>query len=361
MPNSTCRLLSNGYKFDTRNNNELYYRPCCLFNGGNQSASADRQEHINYRTRLNSIDSQTYTGCASCNFLNDNKLRKTWRDHSFDIVPDDAELGDASYVEIQIDRTCNGGCIICGPWYSSYWANEEKKNYIPIQTQTRSEYVDQILSVVDIQKTRKINFLGGEPFLTTTDTDILEQIRQPSQVDLQYTTNGSIFPGNDRIERWKQFKSVMINFSIDGVREKFEYIRYPLKWSVVEENIIRLRNILPEATVKFKINHTVNIFNLYYVDEFEHWYNTVFNSNKFINNCVVPYTFSPANGVLAPHAVPQKLLDLVAVKYASDSKVMKLITTTNFSSEKLLSYINRLDDRRKINWRTVFPEIADCL
>lgn len=357
MPNSTCRLLSNGYKFDTRNDNELYYLPCCSFNGGNLAVLSDEQEHIKYRAKLNSIDSQTYPGCEPCNFLNNEIKRKTWRDHSFEIVPDDAELGDASYVEIQIDRTCNGGCIICGPWYSSYWVNEEKK--IPIQTQTRREYVDQILSIIDIQKTRKINFLGGEPFLTTTDTEILEKIRDPSQVELQYTTNGSIFPGNDRIKRWKEFKSVMINFSIDAIGTKFEYIRYPLNWATVEENVIRLRNILPESIAKFKINHTVNIFNLYYLDEFEHWYNTVFNSNKFLNNRVIPYTFSPANGVLSPHAVPQKLYDLMAKKYSSDSRSMKVITTTRFSSVPVLNYINRLDQRRNLDWRTVFPDIKD--
>lgn len=356
MPNPTCRLLSNGYKFTIDyNTQDLHYHPCCKFTGTAQLVS--NQDHRQYRDWLNSIDSKTHPNCANCNYLNNNDIRTTWRDQSFVIVPDDAEIGDPSYVEIQIDRTCNGGCITCGPWHSSYWDYEINKKLIKIQ---KPDYVNQILSIIDIQKTKKFNFLGGEPFLTDTDIKIIKEITDPSQVDLQYTTNGSIYPGDERISLWKNFKSVLINLSIDGVGEKFEYIRYPLKWNSVTENIQRVRNLSTTVNLKFKINHTVNIFNLYYLDEFIQWYDAEFNTVKFLNNHVVPCTISPASGTLSPLNITPKLYKLLLKKYAPDSKAVKIVTGTNLNASEMLNFINATDSRRLTNWKNVFPEITNC-
>jgi hypothetical protein len=45
-----------------------------------------------------------------------------------------------------------------------------------------------------------------------------------------------------------------------------------------------------------------------------------------------------------------------------DSKVMRLVdnTTTTAHKTALLDFISNLDTRRNLNWREVFPEIADC-
>lgn len=350
MPNSTCRLLSNGYKFDTDSQARLYYRPCCLF-PVNQQVDAPVVDHTRYRAMLNDIDATTDSRCGSCNFLTNNKLRKTWRDNSFEIVPDDAKVGDSSYLELQIDRTCNGGCIMCGSWYSSFWANELKE----FQPAPVVDPLDQILKLIDVQKLRKINFLGGEPFLSDTDSRILPLIAHPELVDLQYTINGSIYPSQERITQWKKYKSVLINFSIDGIGDRFEYIRYPLKWKTVNGNLSRMIRELPD-NVKFKANHTINIFNLYYHNEFDIWYNEIKKLGRLDD-----YTFSPANGVLEAFSVTDKLLTLLKSKYDADSKVIKLVNNNiNNNKTEMLKFITELDARRGLNWQQVFPEIADC-
>lgn len=350
MPNSTCRLLSNGYKFDTDHQNKLEYRPCCLFST-RQAVDAPEEDHIRYRKMLNNVDANTDPRCQQCQKFIRHNLRKTWREVSFNIVPEDAILGDASYLELQTDRTCNGGCIICGPWYSTFWANELKQ----IRINPATDPLDQILKLVDITKTRKINFLGGEPFLSTTDSRVLPLIPHPEIVNLQYTTNGSIYPSQSRIDLWSRHKSVLINFSLDGIGNRFEYVRYPLKWEVVNRNIVRMIQEMP-SNVIFKANHTVNILNLYYHDEFDNWYSEVKKLGR-LND----YTFSPTNGVLSAFPVTDKLLKKLKEKYHADSKVLKLINN-NVDNDKteMLEFITELDTRRGLNWRTVFPEIADC-
>jgi organic radical activating enzyme len=350
MPNSTCRLLSNGYKFNINQDSSISYRPCCFFTES-QKLDAPVAQHQKFRQRLNAINSYTSDTCDACNFQEKATLRNTFRNNSLYWVPSDAELGDASYVEIQTDNTCNGGCIICGPGYSSYWQNELKQ----FAKKPALDPTEQILSFIDIQKTRRILFLGGEPFLSTTDTKILPLIKKPELVHLQYTTNGSIYPSQFHIDLWSKFKSVMINFSLDGIGTKFDYIRYPLKWGQVEKNIIRMIKELP-SNVYFKSNHTVNILNLYHYDEFEDWYAQLMPSKRFIE-----FTFNPCTGTLSPRAVPRKLFDMLMNKYGADSKVIRTITNHSADDQtQLLTYLRDIDTRRGLDWRKIFPEISNC-
>ena len=351
MPNSTCRLLSNGYKFNIDQNSIISYRPCCHFTES-QKLDSTAAQHQEYRERLNAINSYESSTCNHCNFQEDAKLRNTFRNLSFSVVPDDAELGDASYLEISTDNTCNGGCIMCGPWHSSYWQNELKQFHIkPAQ-----DPIDQILSFIDINKTRKILFLGGEPFLSDTDTKILPLIPNPELVGIQYTTNGSIYPSQFHIDLWSKFQSVVITFSLDGIGDRFDYIRYPLKWNQVEKNVIRMLTELP-SNVQFKLNHTVNILNLYYYDEFKDWYDRVILSKRSVD-----LFFTPCSEILSPNQVPDKLFNRLLTKYGEDSKVIRTVTHNNFNDQtRLLTYLSELDARRGLNWRQVFPEISNCL
>lgn len=357
MPNSTCRLLSNGYKFEYLDN-ILRLRPCCHYSQHVEVKDDNNDEIAEYRNRINSMDPYTDPGCQRCAYHEKKELRKTWRQVSFDVVPDDAEYGEAHYLEIQLDNTCNGGCIMCGPRHSSFWTNELVKNNIPVIPIERRDHINRILELVDIQKPKKILFLGGEPFLTDVDQRLLPMINHPEIVSLQYTTNGSVYPTQDRIDAWKNFKSVLINFSIDGISDRFEYIRYPLKWNIVQENLFRMRDLMPD-NVQFKINHTVNILSLYYWDEFDNWQQSNFSHDRLGRE--IPVTFNPSSDPLPPYVVTEKLQARLLEKYGPDSLPTRTIKHRSKDLSSILKYITGLDQRRNQDWRTVFPEIADCL
>lgn len=357
MPNESCRLLSNGYKIDY-NNNSLRLRPCCLFSEHVEILDHNLKDITDYRNRISQIDSYTYPGCHQCNFQEKQNLRKTWRQASFDIVPDDAEPGQAYYLEIQVDNVCNGGCVTCGPWNSSYWHSEMLRHNIPVTPVKHENQLDKILNLIDIQKPRRILFLGGEPFLSDVDQKILPLIKHPELVELQYTTNGSIYPSQDRIEHWKNFKSVMINFSIDGIGSRFEYIRYPLKWHTVQTNMFNMRTHMPD-NVQFKINHTINILNLYYWQEFETWCFDNYTHDRLGRE--IRFNFNPAAGILSPKSATKQLHARIIEKYGQDSKPSRAIINTVDSLDNVLHYLHELDQRRNQDWREVFTEIADWL
>ena len=349
MPNTTCRLLSNGYKFQITDTNGVRLQPCCKWLGEVEENPLNFKQ---YRTMLSEVDATTDIRCRDCQYQEKNGLRKSWRQSSFDLVPEDAVTGDASYLEIQLDSICNGGCIICGPELSTYWQKEVFNIASPVTKLDKRNNVNNVLSNINLDHVQQIRILGGEPFLSSADIEILTLLKNPSLVNLVYTTNGSIYPSAKHVSLWEKFKSIRINLSLDGIGKRFNYIRYPLNWDTVVKNIDRMRQELA-PNVKFSVNHTVNIFNLYYFDEFEQWQKDNFSKETLFN-------FNPAVGILSPQSVTPRLLMLIKDKYNNTSPVVNAILNDSLNPLSILQYIQPIDQRRASDWRTVFPEIKDC-
>lgn len=353
-PNSTCRFLSNGYRFELKPDNLVRSTPCCKWDNAKPvMLNAPLTHHKQFREQIGSVDANTYPGCHICNELVAQGLPATMRESSFIDIPADSEFGDATFLELQLDRTCNGGCIVCGPHFSSYWQQELRDAGITVMDNPKVNNLNRILGIVDIQKSRKINFLGGESFLTEEDTQLLGGIDHPELVVLQYSTNGSVYPTKRRRDLWKKFKRVTISFSLDGVGDRFDYIRYPLKWQKVLDNFARMRDEMP-GNVVFTVVHTVNIFNLYYYDEFEAWYKSTGLPARGL-------IYNPAFGVLSPHSVPEKLRNCIVDKYGVDHKVSRTINNVDLDPTEMMEFITGIDYRRNLDWRKVFPEISEFL
>jgi len=344
-------MLSAGVKF-IATGQDLTVRPCCLYNQGQKVNNT--QDMIQWRKHVHSIDSFKEPLCNDCNYLERSKVKLSRRQVGFRFIPDTAEIGDPAWLEIQTDMTCNGGCVICGPEFSSYWA-QELGQALPISN--RPDYISKINELVDLQKAVHIVILGGEPMLSDIEERLLRYIDDPSKVTLQITTNGSVYPSQKRFELWQRFKSILLNFSIDGIEQRFEYLRYPLQWHKVEQNMHRV-NIEAPGNVRCKINHTLSSLNIYYFDEFDQWYHEHFAADLY--NRGWNLTVSPANGVFSPQTTSAKLSAKVNAKYAGQPLAQAIERTIKYN-KPLHDFLHRLDQRRGLDWRAKFPEIASVL
>lgn len=351
MLNSTCRMLSAGAKFITTGK-DLTVRPCCLYN--QEQKVNTKQDVIQWRRHVHSIDSFKQPLCDDCNYLERSQVKISRRQISFRFIPDTAEVGDPAWLEIQTDMTCNGGCVICGPEFSSFWAQELGQ---ASSISNRPDYIAQISELVNLQKAVHIVILGGEPMLSDAEERLLRHIDDPSKVTLQITTNGSVCPGQQRFQLWEKFKSIILNFSIDGVGQRFEYLRYPLQWHKVEQNMRRV-DVEAPSNVRCKVNHTLSSLNIYYFDEFDQWYSESFGAD--LHNRGWNLTVSPANGVLSPQMTTAKLAAKISEKYTGRSLAQAIERHTDHN-EPLHQFLHSLDQRRGLDWRMVFPEIAEDL
>lgn len=345
--NTFCRHLSNGYRIYIKNG-KITWLPCCYWEG----SALPFKNLEQHRTRLNISTPWAHQECNKCHIEEAYKT-SGYRAAGNGIIPElpDSKVG---WLDIQADMTCNGGCLICGPWSSSYWQNELAKynEYViaPIEKNLQP-LVDEIFQALDTSELRLLQFLGGEPFLSKVDQYALQHIVNPHICKLKYTTNGSVYPKSTRINQWRNFKEVLINLSIDGVGDRFDYLRYPLKWNQVEDNIKKLINE-PLDNIKFHINHTVTPLNIYYYDEFLDWVDSTFPKERFTG--IHTHT---AYGVMSVAGATDGIRAKVLNKYGADHMLWKMLESNKLQNSNFWTHINLWDHRRSTNWQTTFPDI----
>jgi len=324
---------------------KLMFQACC--HTGHREFVSNRDEINQARERIvNDIMSDTDRHCYVCNHRENHGLRTTRRAAN-NIISDNAAYGDSHLLEIQIDTTCNAACIMCGPQYSSLWRHQNNDDYADIDV---TDYYNQLYSLTDFDKLQMIRFLGGEPMLGNHNVNLIKKVVDPSQVTLNYTTNGSIFPDDDLRSLWSQFKAVKLIVSIDGVGEKFEYVRWPLKWQKIERNF---QLLLEDPTIELQINYTINPLNAWYADEIVTWLDKQPNGSR----CHIAW--HPCNhGPLHLENCPESLRDHVKSKLGEDHDVNCIMDNTQSVNPKsIVNYLSDLDIKRKTDWRKTFSDV----
>jgi organic radical activating enzyme len=282
------------------------------------------------------------------------------------------------FLDLKLGNICNLKCRICGSWSSSQFATEELKfvkdkkqsfHYQMLKAGAWPRENDQFWSEIDncLTDIRYIEFTGGEPFLIQEHFDMLAGIVQRGiahQVEIHYNTNGTVFPEYAE-DIWRHFKCVEIAFSIDDVGERFEYQRSNAVWTEVCANLDRFRDLKEiYSNIKLQICTTVNVFNVYYIDQVASWiyrnresfdfvYWNILHEIWYFSISRLPRTVKT---VLETHlkTVPvptdylgefQRIIDFMKGGESSDGAAM-------------LAAMKRLDQRRNQNLAQVMPEWA---
>lgn len=365
MTNKFCPLISNCglFQYDV-------YAPCCWIT--RKADIKNPKEVAEYKEWLSNIDAWV----PECNFCKDQEDRgihsprlstlDSMNDtNNNDINPDDPNL--ITVINLQIDAECNAACLMCSEYNSTTWRKYESrhnKHAITIDHDKENKISTKdrlafILSTVDLSKIKNISFVGGEPLATTTHLDLLKEIQKVkplNSITLGYTTNGSKMPNAETIEFWKAVGNVSISFSIDGIGEHFNYLRWPLQWNQVEKNIQYFMNLdIPNFGIS--ISSQVSPLNIMYYDRYLEWERTFFKNE----NERPKFSWAgEVTGVMNNSCIPPLLAEQVRLKYKDQSwliNLMKLYDPEKY--QKFMEYVTLHDTQRKINWRTVFPEVSN--
>ena len=192
MPlNSWCRNLSNSVRLQQRSDGSLGYQPCCWMHetipvSTKENLTQARQQFEN----LVMSDKEKY--CSECIRRENIGKYQSHRQLVMKRVPDDADSGDVSILELSFDTVCNAACVTCGPWFSSLWRKQLK-----IIDVAATDNYKKLYNMIDLDKITHINLLGGEPTLSDGYFQLLDQIPTPENVTVKYNTNGSILPDDN--------------------------------------------------------------------------------------------------------------------------------------------------------------------
>jgi hypothetical protein len=360
-----CRYLTNQYRFEY---NQL--STCCWTTKKVDTDNPDEiEKYFDWARNLTDWD----PACRRCQNMeakgpDSPRIRANKRPWLFGFDTND-QPGDITTLEFQFDAECNGACLICGPKNSTTWQKynttdgKEIKKIIDISNEvTRSSRLDVVKELTKFDKIRQITFLGGEPLKSNFHLTIMEEINKVKSLNdlrLTYVTNGSMRPDAKVINLWKECKSVQINVSVDGIGEHFNYLRWPLQWHQVCDNI---RFILDQKLPNLKLtsSYSINPFNIFYHDRYVAWAKEFFKNDDA--NSVIPFFKNPfrTDGVINLNSVPNKLKYEVYRKHGRMyPNLIKLIEMyKEDSAVKFLTYIREHDKKRNLDWKEIFPEIV---
>ena len=355
-------------------------RPCCkydFYDNPNNLYTTTIEEYKNSEFLVNLkkdfLNGVRNEGCARCWKEEKQNIKSKrlldidrWGDIYNDLAYDEHKFLTLS---IAMGNVCNLKCRICSSVASSKWIKEEK-HYTGVKNKVHDFYkedrfIDQIKNL--IHDAINIDWPGGEPLVTGNDKhlEILDYIIEngkSSQVALHYITNTTIYPDEKFFTRWKKFKKVEIQFSIDGMDKHFEYNRHPAKWNESYSNIKKYQQLEKEnENIVLSIAQVLSVFTVYYLPEFYQWCIDEGLPKPWISRLNKPAHYQM--GIFPTESkqkVKEKLLssDIKEVRKWADEVYM------HDSSENLSTfweYTNRIDEYRKESFKNTFPEIYKLL
>lgn len=205
-----------------------------------------------------------------------------------------------AHYKIDSSNVCNSTCVTCNSEFSSAWGDLERKNGVN-KTKNWMLKTESFKDDIDFKRARSIGFRGGEPLLSSTNFDILEQLieHNNTQCFINFTTNGSMPLTQRQKNILSRFPNINMCVSIDGTGKVFEYIRYPLSWSTLQQNLDYFR----QQNMMLSVSYTISNLNVVYHHQTCAWFEQ--NNLRYHKNPVAfPRHFRPA---ALPRSVKQQL------------------------------------------------------
>jgi len=308
--------------------------------------------------------------------------------HGFD-HPDELDIDNNAVIvtpkilEVYFDNTCNLKCLYCGPYFSSLWDAEN----IQFGKEAFAKSIDLNKNKQKIFEYLKsngkhltlFNFLGGEPLFQSEFTECLDIFRQfpAPNLKLQIFTNLNIKKEKliyiiGKIQNLIESNCLQefeITASLDCWGDSQEYVRYPLKLSIWEENFLYLldcpwinliiNSTLTPLTIKTFPNLLEKINQWSQTRKVYHYQNSVnWPDHQFIDifGDIFKDDFNRAIQ-LKPTDTPEevaskKYLEGIAKQSVSSGPNIKKITL-------LFNFLNDMDRRRKTSWPEIYPWLVD--
>jgi hypothetical protein len=368
MKKTFCLYLTNNAGFY-----QDYFEPCCwITKKGNL---LDPVQFAEYQKWISGINDWV-PECESCLSRElrgvKSPRQRANEDPSLIGIYDESQIGDITRLHLQIDADCNAACLMCSQNNSTTWRKynigqiDDKSSankIIDIKNNAKTKQRFQtVIKNFKLDKLNAISFFGGEPFKNDLHKEFLREVskyKPLNTVEVLYITNGSLKPDSETIELLRQLKSVFISFSIDGINDHFNYLRWPLQWHQVEENIKYFIDLeLPDKALG--ISSAINPFNIFYYDRYIDWENNFFKDCPYYSRLKFDSAFE-STGVINLSCIPEKLVKRLEEKFSSTYPWV-LNHILPFDSDKynsFISYIKFHDTKRNLDYSKIFPEIAE--
>jgi organic radical activating enzyme len=257
MNNLNCKWAYNDLFIGTRNNVAM----CCMQGQGWPAPDWNNISDINewYATfepfvkiRKEHAENIQNPQCKRCwTYENNNIASPRTRSKYLLELP---YIPQIKNIEMRFSNKCNLRCRMCDANSSSQIQNLVEE--LRLNGISDNSYINDAITVSDFKNINTllelilncdtietIELAGGEPFIMPEVEWLLQELinKNKTHLSIKFITNlTSTKPSV--LKLLKQFKSIKIDCSIDGIKEHIEYQRYPVQWKTVERNLLYLYN-----------------------------------------------------------------------------------------------------------------------
>jgi len=328
-------------------------RSCCLL----------PKNHNIEKIRTDMLNSRRPKECSKCwknedaGIKSDRQIKNetlgVLEDVSIQSLKEDCDQGrfGISMLRVVTNNTCNATCVTCNSSLSSSWGILERKNNIKPSKSWKIKLQDFTYQL-DHSRLQVAAFQGGEPFLSSTNFNLLDQILDHGNNDcfVSFLTNGSFDLTKQQKYILSKFKKLNFCFSIDGIGPVFEYMRHPLSWNKTLNNV----KWAQDNNIDVSVSYTISNVNLWYYTQTTAWFQE--QGINFLHNLVdYPAHFQPS-------ALPENVKDRIIADNPDVAKLLDSHTEQDDRNyQQFLAEIQKQDRWKGISIKDYLPEFAEHL
>lgn len=355
-----CPEIYRGIFVDRFNDDTVRVAPCCQAQSELEPVDGFSFDTSPYLTKLRHEFDQGLrpSACDAC-WQAESAGHKSRRISAIEFyqLPEPSNQVLLENLDHSVTWACNLACVMCGPYSSSTWARELDLDRDRLITMGRHfQKHNRFIENIPLENLKKIHFNGGEPLLNQDQAKFVQRLSQRtdlSDLTISYNTNASVMPSHEVIEIWRRARTVKLFFSIDGINDCFDYVRWPAKWHQVQDNMLQMKQSLPDNVI-FGFNTTVGAYNILEVADVVGW----FQQNLSCNASGDPSDF---NWQIARNFDPASLcIEAKTAALERANAVPGLESLANYIESTLsrpridawIHELDKIDRRRQTNWKS---------
>ena len=366
MSSIFCPMIHGGLNVNLKaTDSSLGYNQCCLSTSPLTFAQSNL---VNWQTPLlekfrESNNSNIWLeGCWQCENLEKVGV-KSFRKSMIEKFGDGKNLTGPKRIDLLFDRSCNLACRTCGPHSSTFWTKHLKDNNLYVQDYQQHnnvEKIENILKNLNLENVGMIQFCGGETLMGNTYWQTAELLAElipdaKNTLELGFQTNGTQPIDPKWFDLIEKFKLVKLMISIDGVGDRFEYLRWPASWNQTVDNILTLRETLP-SNVMFFVQECTSCLNMHYFNEVGDWVKQNFATNRE-GDQTDHSTQLASHSYLNVRNITQEYVDVLA----GTPMINAIGSNWQENPDTIAQFIKeteKFDLIRGQDWKKTFPEVA---
>jgi radical SAM protein with 4Fe4S-binding SPASM domain len=262
-------------------------------------------------------------------------------------------------VDLHWSSVCDLKCVTCWHGQSSSIAREQGMPVLHTPTEVANNVIEYITS--NQSEIKEIYLSGGEPTLIKYNAKLLQQIDKREDLLIRVNTNMQWDQDNAIIQEILKFPNVLFTCSVDGIGEKFDYIRRGGSWQKCLDNL----NFLKNQHVKLRAN---TVFFVLTAQELPSIINFFMEEMDAMDHTI--NQISMGQDKLRCRNLPKNIKEKVLTgleesleKYKDNLNISGclkncLLELENPIEDDYREYFDGIDKLQGSNWRSLYPELV---